>query len=239
MTSAVHAHAAVVAERRDGRSCCTSLRSAPPLTLRDTPDGVFLVGSAAGPLGGDDLRLDVAVGVDTALTVRSAAASLVLPGPIAGCSRLSIDLDVGAGAMLSWLPEPTVLVQGCDHRTTTTVRLAEGAGLVWREEVVLGRHDEPTGSVLQRLRVDVAGRPLVRNDLALGPRWSAGVEPYRCVGMLLVVGPDAEWVTVASSTGSTEARVACMPLDGPAILVSVVAARPGLVRSVLDDVSKR
>ena len=60
------AHAALTVARRGSRSVITELRSAPPLTLRRTgiPGAtaqVHVVGTAAGPLGGDSLRLDVSV----------------------------------------------------------------------------------------------------------------------------------------------------------------------------------
>ena len=52
--------AAVVAELAGDRTRCTTLRSDPPISLRDTPDGLYLVASGAGPVGGDDLHLDAA-----------------------------------------------------------------------------------------------------------------------------------------------------------------------------------
>ena len=106
----------------------------PPLTLRDTADGLYLVASGAGPVGGDDLHLDVDVrsrrlargplggGVDGA--ARPVGPAVVAPGAGARCE-----------GSLRWEPEPTILVAGCDHRATTTIDLAAGATLVWREEV--------------------------------------------------------------------------------------------------------
>src|SRR5690606_17050233 len=136
-------------------------------------------------------------------------------------------------ARLHWLPEPTIVVRGCDHRAAARIDLAAGAELVWREVVVLGRHQEAAGSLLQRLRVDVAGRPLLRNDLAVGPRWPgslgpAGVGVARAVATGLVVGPAAEHLDVAdpgtSGTGAeTSTRVAVLPLDDHAALVTAVA----------------
>jgi hypothetical protein len=66
---------AAVASRADaaGRSRVTVLRSDGPLALRETPLGVYLVGTAAGPLGGDDLALDIDVGPGACLMIRSAA----------------------------------------------------------------------------------------------------------------------------------------------------------------------
>lgn len=183
--------AAVVAERSGSTTRCTTLRSAPPISLRQTPDGLFLVASGAGPVGGDDLALELDVQQGAALVVRSAAAQLVLPGPAGEPSRLTIRARV-AGS-LAWRPEPTVLVAGCDHTTTVHLDLAEDASVEWSERVVLGRHDEASGSMLQRLVVDRAGRPLLRNEVPLGPRWPAsagpaGTDGARVVCSTLVVG---------------------------------------------------
>lgn len=188
------AAATVVAERGTRtRTRCTTLRSSPPISLRDTPDGLHIVGSAAGPLGGDDVHLDITVADGASLTIRSVAAQVVLPGPRDGPSISSVSATVGEAATLRWLPGPLVLAQGCDHRTTVTLSLGATATLVWRDEIVLGRCGEPGGSVLQRLRVDRADRPLLRNDLALGPRWPgaggpAGSGDATAVCTLLVVG---------------------------------------------------
>lgn len=56
----VCAHATVGAERVGERTRCTTLRSAPPISLRPTPDALYLASSGAGPIGGDDHRLDLA-----------------------------------------------------------------------------------------------------------------------------------------------------------------------------------
>jgi urease accessory protein len=68
---------------------------------------VHMVGGAAGPLAGDELRLDVEVGPGARLDVRGVAASLALPGrPGAPASRLELHARVAAGATLRFLPEP-------------------------------------------------------------------------------------------------------------------------------------
>ncbi len=74
----------------DGGTRITVLRSDGPLALRATPAGVYLVGAAAGPVGGDDLGLEIDVGPGTTLLLRSAAAALLLPGPRGDASRLRI-----------------------------------------------------------------------------------------------------------------------------------------------------
>ena len=188
------AAAAVVAEQGlHRRTRCTTLRSSPPLSLRDTPAGLHIVGSAAGPIGGDDVHLDITVADGASLTIRTVAAQVALPGPGCGPSRATVRATVGEGATLHWLPDPLVLASGCDHRVTVRLALAPTAAVVWRDEVVLGRTGERGGSLLQRLRADRDGRPLLRNDLALGPSWPgaggpAGSGDARVVATLLVVG---------------------------------------------------
>jgi urease accessory protein len=225
----VRASARLRAELVGGRTRCTTLRSAPPLTFRETPEGLFLVGTAAGPLGGDELELVVDVGPGATLTVRSVAAQLAQPGPRAGApSSLRVEVTVAAGAELAWLPEPTVAVRGCHHRVTTVIRCAAGARLVWRDEVVLGRHREASGSILQRLRVDRAGRPLLRHDLALGPDWpsSAGpavLGPARAVGSLVTVGiPEGDG---DAGTGPGR-RAVTVALDAESRLTTIVTLEP-------------
>ena len=56
------------------------LRSQAPLILRQTPEAVYLVGGAAGPLGGDVLELRIDVRAGATLRLRTAAAAVALPG---------------------------------------------------------------------------------------------------------------------------------------------------------------
>lgn len=176
--------AAVVAERSGSTTRCTTLRSAPPISLRQTPGALFLVASGAGPVGGDDLALSLDVHDGAALLVRSAGAQLVLPGPGGEPSRLTVRAWVRG--LLVWRPEPTVLVAGCAHTSSVHLDLAEGASVEWAETVVLGRHGEPSGSMLQRIVVDRAGRPLLRNEVPLGPRWPGSAGPAGTDGARLV-----------------------------------------------------
>ena len=221
--------AAVVAELVGDRTRCTTLRSAPPISLRDTPVGLYLVASGAGPVGGDDLRLDIDVRCGASLVVRSAAASMVLPGPSGETSSMRLQMQVSGS--LRWEPEPTVLVAGCDHRALTTINLGATAKLAWREVVVLGRHGEATGSLLQRLHVDRGGAPLLRTELPVGPRWPgaegpAGTDGALVVTSLLVVGLD-------EPTLPDDARSAVLRLSDDAWLVTglsgqrVTPAPPG------------
>ena len=151
-----------------GGSRLACLRSEGPLVLRPTAGTVVhLVGGAGGPLGGDVLRIEIVVGPGAELTLQTVAAAVVLPGPTP--SVVEVDVVVGEGGSLRWLPEPTVAAGGCDHRARARVVLAAGARLVWREELVRGRFGEdgrvgvePTVGGLRR---PAAGAPPGRGRL--------------------------------------------------------------------------
>ena len=194
----MRASAALVAERSaDGTTRLPVQRSQAPLILRRTPEAVYLVGGAAGPLGGDVLELLIEVREGAALRLRTVAAAVALPGRNGQESILSVSMTVAAGARLEYLPEPTVAADGARHRTEIRVDLAAGASLVLRDEVILGRHGERGGACRTRLRADLAGVPLLRHELdvsgtdavSLGPAVLAG---HRMAGSLLCVDPD--WV---------------------------------------------
>jgi urease accessory protein len=200
------------------------LASQVPLVLRRTPSAVYLVGGAAGPIGGDSLSLGITVGPGAFLRVRSAAASIALPGLDGLESVFRVSVTVGEGGRFEYLPEPVVVTGGARHATLVSVTLAVGASLVLRDEVLLGRHGEAGGTARSVLQVSYAGRPLLRQSLSvsgsdpasLGPAVLAG---HRAVGTLLLVNESglAEIPAVATP------EVAVMPLAGPGALVTALA----------------
>ena len=239
------AFAQVVAEA-DGRhgTRLTVLRGESPLLLRrtgaHTGAGVtlHLVGGAAGPLRGDDLRLEITVGPGAELEIRSVAAQLALPGR-AGLppSRLEIHANVATGATLRWLPEPLIAAAGCDHRTVTYVELADGGILLWRDDLVCGRHNEPSGNVKTTTTIRYAGKTLYRHDLTVGPDaagWSgaAVLGNARAIGTVLATAPLPGLAFPASDEAAGD--VALMRLAGPGVLVTTVGTDIRQVRTALD-----
>lgn len=205
------------------------LASQVPLVLRRTPEAVYLVGGAAGPIGGDSLALHITVGAGAFLRVRTAAASIVLPGPDGLESVLRVSATVADGGRLEYLPEPVVVTAGARHATLVSVTLSAGASLVLRDEVLLGRYGERGGTVRTVSQVSHAGRPLLRHSLelsgsdpaSLGPAVLAG---HRAVGTLLRVnGPETAEIPVAGVPVSGTPEVAVMPLAGPGVLITALA----------------
>ncbi|WP_261565338.1 urease accessory protein UreD [Frankia gtarii] len=282
--TAVRAHAAVRVDLGpNGAPRLVELRSDVPIVLRLTDvsparagvaEGakpvptmtVHLVNGAAGPLAGDDLRLDISVGGGVCLVMRSVAATVALPGHGPGPSRLIVTAEVADGGELDFGPEPTVVADGADHRMITEIRLAATARLRLREEILLGRFGEPTGSVLSTLRVDVAhadgtagdgtagavgavgalrtggtsgGMPLLRQELLLGPR-VPGLRGPAQLGGARAVGSllvaGPEWAGPGPEPAVAEG-VGRLPLTGPGYLVSALADDAVTLRRLLTAAS--
>jgi urease accessory protein len=232
------------------------LRSQAPLVLRRTPEAVYLVNAAAGPLGGDQLALRITVRAGAVLRLRTVAASVALPGLDHGESRLTVTVSVEGGGCLEYLPEPVVVADGARHATDVRATLAAGARLLLREEVILGRHGERGGSYQGTLRVDYAGRPLLRQSLGVSGTDEAALGPavlscHRACGTLLRVDEALETASApAASPASAGAPgpapcvrgpgtgpwVAVMPLaTGPATLATALAPDALTLRRLLPD----
>ncbi|UUS34682.1 urease accessory protein UreD [Streptomyces changanensis] len=217
----------------DGPLAVRRTRAREPGTAR-----VTVVGAMSAPLGGDRLALEARAGDGAHLTVDAAAATVSLPGPTGATAHYDVRLAAGERARLVWLPEQLIAANGSSLRMRTTVELAATARLVLREEQVLGRTDEEPGTLLTRLTVRRAGRPLLDQELACGPGAPGGwdgpavLAGHRAVGQLLVVDGafEAEPV-VPRQLGATAVLT---PLAGPAALVTALAADARALRRILD-----
>ncbi|NJP30955.1 urease accessory protein UreD [Micromonospora thermarum] len=225
--------AARLVARADGRGGTTlvELRGETPLLLRQVPTRrggvtVYVVGGAAGPLAGDDLRLHIEVGAGAAVRVHTVAASVALPGRPDATSRMLVRAVVAAGAALHWLPEQLVAAAGCAHVAESRISVADGGALSWRDELVCGRYGEEPGDAVVDTVVDHGGRPLLRQSLAVGPDAPGWAGPAvlggaPATGSLLVLDPSRPAEPPLVTAGGTVAR---LPLaGGPATLWTATA----------------
>lgn len=236
--SRMRARAHLRTELDGGRTRLAVLRSQAPLSLRptiparaepwadfaDDPAHVCMTAAAAGPLGGDELVVEVEVGPGSALVLTESSATLVLPGHDGAPSRTRVRATVAAGGAFVWLPQPVIAAAGCDHLNDVAVDLAPDARFVMREQLLLGRKGEDSGHLRQKVRVRRDGRPLLAQDLDLGSeagRSPAVVGSHRAVGSLLVVDPRL----ALDSSALLDEDGALLPLAaGGAVLVNALAA---------------
>ncbi|KUI43620.1 urease accessory protein UreD [Mycobacterium sp. IS-1590] len=130
------------------------------------PDTVHLVSAAATPLGGDVLHFRVVVEPDARLRIRTAAATLTLPGARTVDSHAIWELDVAGELDLD--PEPTIVASDSRHHSSVRLGLGACGRLRLRERVQIGRSGERHGFWSGSLHADVDGAPLLRHRIELG-----------------------------------------------------------------------
>jgi len=127
---------------------------------------VHLVSSAATPLGGDTIHIRLVVEPDAQLRLRSAAATVVLPGRTTDVSQTYWECVV-AGYLDVDL-EPTVVAGNSRHLSAIRVDLSGAGHLRWRERVQIGRCGERQGFWSGSIHADVDGSPMLRHRVELG-----------------------------------------------------------------------
>jgi urease accessory protein len=206
----------------DAAGVLREVRSAPPLTLRQVraeQDGLCalcLIGSAAGPLPGDQLtlRLDVRPGAQGSLVATGATIAQGRSSPAGGDqpARIQIIVTVAERASLDADPGALIVCAGSRVEVEVRIRLAEDARLRWREVVVLGRSDEVPGQATLDWDVRRAGRPLLRQHIDLTDpghtRWPGLFGPHRVLDTELLVGRDIDASTTVHNPMHVTQRLA-------------------------------
>ena len=179
-----------------------------------------MVGAAAHPIGGDLLSVRLTVGEGCTAEVRSTSATLARkgPGPDSGRSAMVMTVRVGRDGCLAWTPEPGIAAAGSDHVSETRIRMVDGARLAWRDEFVLGRHNEEPGTWRSRLRVVYNGSVVLSSDTAAGPaapgwRSSSVLDGARAVSTLVIFDPRSEFGRATHEFHRT-AKALMLPLAG-------------------------
>lgn len=168
--------------------------------VRGVPEVVFL-NTSGGLTAGDTLHygLDLSGGARGVATTQAAERAYRAEGEAA---RVSVAHRVGQGGWLDWLPQETILFDRARLHRETTVDLAEDAGCLLLEAVVLGR--AAMGETVQDLhfcdirRISRAGKPIFlepflqnSNIIAKGPR-VALLGPARAFATLVLCAQGAE-----------------------------------------------
>jgi len=233
----VRAHAVVVVEcDAAGRSVWRTVRSQAPLVLRRSAGCLYLVAAAGGPLGGDELLLEIEVHDGASLTLRTVAASVAQPSSPAALSTMTVRATVGRGARLELLPEPVVISDRARHAMDTQVTLAGDASLELREEIVLGRHAEAGGHVTASTSVVRDGHPLLRQSIDVdgaSPQRRSVIADARAFGSLLVVSPSLLAGASASPVPVSGALIA--PVSRPGLAVMPIADGVALATAIAAD----
>ena len=200
------------------------------LACRRLPDEdrtvrVALVATEALLLAGDDVRITVDVGDDLALEVVEVTGTVAYDMQ-GGSATWAVDVRVGAGGLLVWDALPFVVATGAHVHRTVTVDLAERAGAVLRETVVLGRTGEVGGHLTTTTRAHLADRPLLVETLVVDPAaWAdpAVLGGNRCLDTVTVLGARLDGDDLPGADDVPGRDV--LQLDRPGTLVRAVGTR--------------
>jgi urease accessory protein len=210
---------------------------APPLTLRQVYSEardrceLRLVGTAAGPLAGDDLSFWLRLRPGAKATLRATGASVAQGRGHGDAAALSIRADLADGADLVADPGALVVCRGSRTDVRVELTLGTGAAVEWRELIVFGRTGEPPGRATLRWDVTRLGRPVLRQFLDLDLGLTAGRRVLACA---LITGPAIAPRTVVASATAVAQRV-----DDHTLLVTVLDDDAARATQQLDQLCAR
>jgi urease accessory protein len=159
-----------------------------------------LLNTAGGLTGGDRFDIEVRMGAGAEATVTTAAAEKIYRARD-GDTEIAVTLDLGPGARLAWLPQPTILFDQSRLNRRTSVTLARDASLVAVETLIFGRmamgEDVRHGMVRDAWRVRRDGVLVFADTFRLEGGIAgaldrpAVLDGARAAAMLLYAAPDA------------------------------------------------
>ncbi len=157
---------------------------------------------AGGVAGGDHLLLNACAEAETTLTIATQAAERIYRARRGEKGSVETRLEVADGARLLWLPQETILFNGCSMERSITVDLQETATLLLSEPLVFGRIEmgEVLNSVDFKDRIEIrrAGFPIYLDLVHLSGDAQAQLDRpgvadgARAMASLVYVAPDAE-----------------------------------------------
>lgn len=168
-----------------------------PRTHSIDPEVVFL-NTAGGITGGDRLSygLDLAPGARATAATQTAERAYRAAD---GAGEIRVDLSVGAGGRLDWLPQETILFDGSATRRETRIALTGDASLLWVETLVFGRAAMGEALAEVALRDDRQvrrdGRLVLWEPFALGPDaldHPVCMDGARAISTVVFLAPAAE-----------------------------------------------
>lgn len=154
--------AEVVVRQRAGRSELEDLHQSGSMRVLfprpAVPPTAMLLNTAGGVTGGDAFEVRARAGAGARLTVTTQAAERAYRAPPGTAARVENRLEVAEGGRIDWLPQETILYDGCALHRRLRVDLDPGARALIAETLVFGRaaHGERLTGAEIRDGIDIA-----------------------------------------------------------------------------------
>ncbi|MEO0390315.1 MAG: urease accessory protein UreD [Pseudomonadota bacterium] len=161
-----------------------------------------MVNTAGGITGGDAFTVEATAGSGTRLTVTTQAAERAYRAQKGEIGVVRTALRVAPGARLDWLPQETLLFDGCALDRALDVDIAAGGRLLLAEPMIWGRaamgETQVFGSIRERIHIRQDGVLLYADQWHLDGDLTAFMDRpaiggrARAMAALVYIGPDAE-----------------------------------------------
>ncbi|HEY9212365.1 MAG TPA: urease accessory protein UreD, partial [Ancylobacter sp.] len=129
-----------------------------------------LLNTGGGIAGGDSSHTSIRAERDARLVVTTQAAEKIYRSDGA-TSLISVDLNMGEGASIDWMPQATILFEGARVERSIAANMAADARLLLIEPVILGRTARGErmsyGQLFDRWRIRRGGRLVYADGLHL------------------------------------------------------------------------
>jgi urease accessory protein len=172
-----------------------------PKPAAGAPPEAVLLNTAGGLTGGDRMDLEVTLGAGAEATLTTAAAEKIYRARDGEASEIGVQLALGAGARLAWLPQATILFDGSRLDRRTEIELAGDATFLAVEQLVFGRQamgeDVHHGSCRDAWRIRRDGALVFADTFRVGGAVAAALDRpatlagARAAAMLIYVAADA------------------------------------------------
>ncbi|AZO13039.1 MULTISPECIES: urease accessory protein UreD [unclassified Mesorhizobium] len=177
--------------------------------VRGDPLEAVLINTAGGLTGGDRLAWEVKVDAGASVSITTQACEKVYRAA-SDRAETRVDLGVGAGGRLAWLPQETIVFDRAAFARTLDVELAAGAEALLLEATLFGRlamgERMIAGSFHDRWRIRQEGALVHAEDFRIEPEIAARLQHPAVAGgavaiaTLLLVSPRAEMLLEPART---------------------------------------
>ncbi len=204
-------------ERRGARTVLTAARMSPPLQVMapiELADGsvyVVLLNNGGGLLGGDRIRIEIALGAESVARITTASAGK-LYRTSGNATTHETTIRLAAGARLDYLPDHLIPHAGANLIQRLIVAMERGSRAILYGAFAAGRIGRGERFAFRRIEdsieVGYGGRPILRSRAILEP----GTRPHDSIGVmgrfnylasLVVAGESSEWDSIAKSLNAS------------------------------------
>lgn len=145
-----------------------------------------MVNTAGGVTGGDSFEISATAAANTQLCITTQAAERIYRATAGAAGKITTSLTVGDGAQLFWVPQETILFDGCALRRNLTADVGTGGRLIMLEPLVFGR--AASGETLRscdiqdHISLTAQGKPLYLDRIKLQGNTAAMLERSAVAG---------------------------------------------------------